>query len=229
MRLPRQIINYGPDSLLLNWEQTITPEINAAVHAYAEVLRQHPAVLSCVPSYASLLVQYLPPKITAYQLKEFVYDLKPEQAEKSAPFLHELPVCYDPAVAPDLEATAALLEISPDQLVALHTAETYLVYQLGYRPGFGFLGQTAPELLVPRLSQPRSQVPAGAVGIAGRQTGVYPTASPGGWRLIGSCPVNMIRSGSNFSRLHPGDRVRFHSISLAAFSAFKDDTTWPKR
>lgn len=229
MRLPRQIVNYGPDGLLLNWEQQIATDINASVHTYAEILRQHPAVAACVPAYASLLVRFLPPKITAYQLQEFIYALQPVEKKERTSVLHELPVCYDPTVAPDLASTAALLNIDGEELITLHTSTNYLVYQIGFRPGFGFLGQTAPELMVPRLEQPRRQVPAGAVGLAGRQTGVYPAAGPGGWRLIGNCPVSMLRSGRDFSRLHPGDRVRFHSISLAAFAAHKEDQSWPER
>lgn len=229
MRLPRQIKRYGPDGLLLNWEQKIAPDINISVHAYADRLREHPAVLACIPAYCSLLIRYLPPKITAYKLREYIYSLDLPERERTTEVTHELPVCYDVSLAPDLEDTAETLGISTDRLIELHTSTSYLVYQIGFRPGFGFLGETPTELLVPRLEQPRRLVPAGSVGLAGRQTGVYPEESPGGWRLIGRCPLDMTRPGRDFSRLHPGDCVRFHPISLTDFAAFKDDQPWPKR
>lgn len=229
LRLPRHIIDYGPAALLLNWEQKIAPEISQSVHTYASLLSEHPAVLECVPAYTSLLVRFSQPKITAYQLREFVFSLNPAGATKTKTIVHELPVCYHKEVAPDLQATAKLLKLSVKKLVGLHTSTTYLVYQLGFRPGFGFLGETPIELAVPRLESPRSQVPAGAVGLAGRQTGIYPTESPGGWRLIGRCPVPLIRTGRDIARLRPGDAVKFSPISLTEFRNFNSDIPWPKR
>ena len=191
-------------------------------------MRNHPAVRECVPAYASLLVRFFPPKITAYQLREFIFSLRPEEQLKPKMYLHELPVCYHKEVAPDLQETAKLLKLSVKKLISLHTAAPYLVYQLGFRPGFGFLGQTPVALEIGRLDKPRRKVPAGAVGLAGRQTGVYPTESPGGWRIIGRCPVTLVRSGRDFARLRPGDQVRFYPITLTEFRKFKDDLPWPR-
>lgn len=228
-RLPRHIVNYGPAALLLTWEQRIAPDINQSVHAYASLISKHPAVQECVPAYASLLVRFFQPKITAYQLKEFIYSLQPEGKRQSKKVVHRLPVCYHKELAPDLSGTAKLLKLSVKKLVSLHTSTPYLVYQLGFRPGFGFLGETVPELEVPRLDTPRWKVPAGAVGLAGRQTGVYPSSSPGGWRLIGRCPVPLIRPGRNIARLRPGDQVQFVPISLTEYRKFNSDQPWPKR
>lgn len=229
MRLPREILSYGPSALLLNWEAAITPEINRSVHAYAAQVRQHPAVRECVPAYASLLVRFAPAQTTAYALREYLFSLQVAPLGKSAQITHRLPVCYHESLAPDLLPTAKALGLSPEQLINLHTQTVYRVYQLGFQPGFGFLGQTAPALAVSRLPEPRRAVPAGAVGLAGRQTGIYPAESPGGWRLIGRCPVPLLRPGADFARLHPGDIVHFHPVSLGDFSTCTKDFPWPKR
>ncbi|MEM9527009.1 MAG: allophanate hydrolase subunit 1, partial [Bacteroidota bacterium] len=162
--------------------------MSAGVHAYAQAVAKHPAVVECVPAYASLLVRYAPPKTSAYALEEYIFSLRPQPLAEKAIFRHEIPVCYAPSLAPDLEQTAALLELTPEALIEFHTNRSYLVYQLGYLPGFAFMGQTAAQLAVARLNSPRARVPAGSVGLAGRQTGIYPLESPGGWRLIGRCP-----------------------------------------
>ncbi|MEM9930122.1 MAG: 5-oxoprolinase subunit PxpB, partial [Bacteroidota bacterium] len=186
MRLPHHLLCYGPGALLLQWEQRISPDISTSVHAYALAIEQHPAVLECVVAYASLLVRFSTPSITAYQLKEYILDLQPSPVSDRSSILHEIPVCYD---GPDFTTVAATLKLSAAALIALHTRETYLVYQLGYQPGFAFMGQTPADLAIPRRSSPRARVPAGSVGLAGRQTGIYPTNSPGGWQLIGRCPI----------------------------------------
>lgn len=230
LRLPRQILDYGPDALLLNWEQRIDSGISSAVHAYANLLSEHPAVAECIPAYASLLVRFFPPKITAYALREDIYSLEPSIEGDENSLLQEIPVCYHPDVAPDLVTVAEKLGISQKVLIKLHTSVEYQVYQLGFRPGFGFLGETDKRLKVARRSSPRRSVPAGSVGIAGQQTGIYPSESPGGWQLIGRTPWPMLREGRDISRLRPGDRVIFKSISLTAYEkALKTTAPWPKR
>lgn len=231
MRLPRSIRTYGSSALLLEWEARIDPMINQSVHHYARAIAQHPGVAECIPAYASLLVRFLPPKITAYQLREAIYALQLTPDEIPPGVLHELPVCYDPEVAPDLLHVAETLALTADQVVDLHTRPTYLVYQLGFLPGFGFLGTTDERLQISRKSNPRRAVPAGSVGLAGRQTGVYPTGSPGGWQLIGRCPVAMIRTGTDPIRLRAGDRVKFFSVDLETYHELhqKPLREWPTR
>lgn len=229
-RFPRGITDYGPDALLLNWEPRISPEISSSVHTYAHWLSQHPAVVECIPAYASLLVRYARPRTTAYRLKEEIFSFTPAVDDTSTGIHHDLPVCYHPDYAPDLSDVVAALKTTVKTLIKRHTAVTYLVYQLGYQPGFGFLGETDERLAVNRRGTPRRAVPAGSVGLAGRQTGVYPTASPGGWQLIGRCPTPLLRAGRNATRLKAGDTVRFHAISPDEFLRFDPTTVpWPKR
>lgn len=228
LRSPRDILPYGPNALLLNWEQRIDPAISAGVHAWAAAIRRHPAVRECVPAYASLLVRFAAPLITAYDLREFIIGLRPEENDRNGSFHHQLPVCYD---GPDLEEAATILRLAPEDLIRLHSDQNYLVYQVGFRPGFGFLGETIPELEIPRRSIPRAHVPAGSVGIAGRQTGIYPSDSPGGWQLIGRCPCLLIRKGGNRpALLRAGDTVCFKPVSAAEFNdLLNSPTPWPER
>ena len=124
-----------------------------------------------------------------------------------------LPVFYDPAVAPDLVAVAEDLGMTIDALVTLHSATPYFAYATGFAPGFCYLGTLDPRLKTQRLSTPRLRVPAGAVAIADQQTAVYPCESPGGWRIIGACPVTLFDlTATPVSRLAVGDSVRFEAI-----------------
>jgi len=227
IRRPRAILSYGPDALLLQWEQRIDPAVNAGVHAYAAELRGWPEVVECVPAYASLLVRFASPRTTGYRLRERIYDTEPSAGRPAGARPHELPVWY---AGPDLTEAAAMLAITPERLVELHTEREYLVYQLGYLPGFAFLGETDPALEIARRAAPRARVPAGAVGMAGRQTGVYPTAAPGGWQLIGLCPLPLLRDDDDFARLRAGDRVRFRAIHETTYRNLQcTPTPWPER
>ena len=227
MRLPRSIQTYGPTALLLNWEQDIDPAISAGVHAYARVLREVTGVLECVPAYASLLVCFNPAEMRVDQLRDHCYDLRPPVSDSIGELLHELPVCYD---GPELVTAAKVLQLRPADIVELHTGREYLVYQLGFRPGFAFLGQTDARLDISRLATPRASVPAGSVGLAGRQTGVYPSPSPGGWQLIGRCPLPLLRPADDFARLHAGDQVRFRAIEQKEYDhLLKNPSPWPER
>jgi len=186
-------------------------------------------VIECVPAYASLLVRFNGKQTNAYRLKEAIFKVQPQENERDG-LLHELPVCYDASLAPDLLTAADTLGLSEASLIELHCNEEYLVYQLGYQPGFAFLGETDERLAIDRKPSPRLKVPAGAVGLAGRQTGIYPTTGPGGWQIIGRCPWPMLREGEDWSRLRAGDRVQFHAVTLKEFQRLlKTDAPWPKR
>jgi inhibitor of KinA len=144
-------------------------------------------------------------------------DLEPAAATAATRSI-TIPVCYDPEFGLDIEAVAAHHHYSVEEVIRLHTSATYLVYFLGFSPGFAYLGGLPQSLRTPRLATPRSQVAAGSVGIAGDQAGVYPIDSPGGWRLIGRTPVRMFDASANPpARLQPGDQVRFSAIDRSAF------------
>jgi KipI family sensor histidine kinase inhibitor len=122
----------------------------------------------------------------------------------------EIPVAYGGANGPDLDAVAELTGHTPDEVVAMHSGAEYLVYFLGFSPGFPYLGGLPESIAAPRLETPRRRVPAGSVAIGGQQTGVYPIASPGGWRIIGRTPLRLFDPGADPPvLLRMGDHVRF--------------------
>jgi inhibitor of KinA len=134
--------------------------------------------------------------------------------------LVEIPVCYGGAFGPDLDDVARKHAMTTDEVVRRHAAAEYLVYMVGFVPGFAYLGGLAPELATPRRAEPRTHVPAGTVGIGGSQTGVYPMVSPGGWNLIGRAAAHLFDANRQPAALLAiGDRVRFRPISLDEFRA----------
>jgi inhibitor of KinA len=133
--------------------------------------------------------------------------------------LVDIPVCYGGEFGPDLARVAAQAQLSEEEVIKRYAGGRYTVHLVGFSPGFPYLGGMAPELATPRLAQPRARVPAGSVGIAGAQTGVYPLATPGGWNLIGRTPLKLFRPDENPPvLLQPGDRVKFRAITHEEFS-----------
>jgi len=134
----------------------------------------------------------------------------------------EIPVCYEEKCAPDLAEVARESGVSEVEVIRLHGEPTYRVYFLGFAPGFAYLGDVDERIAAPRRATPRATVAAGAVGIAGRQTGIYPRRMPGGWRLIGQCPLPLLETtpdGGIRTLLEPGDTVTFVPISWAQFES----------
>jgi inhibitor of KinA len=183
-----------------------------------------------VPAFTSVVVHYdltrvagraageSPYERMAAALREALADLRDEALPPAR--VVEIPVCYGGELGPDLEELARTHALTPDDVVRLHTAGDYLVYMLGFMPGFAYLGGLAPELATPRRSTPRTNVPAGSVGIGGSQTGVYPLESPGGWHLLGRTPRPMFLPAEDPpTLLRMGDRVRFIAISEAEYRA----------
>ncbi|MEM6394764.1 MAG: 5-oxoprolinase subunit PxpB [Bacteroidota bacterium] len=222
MRKPRQILNYGPRALLLQWAQEISPAVNDSVHAYARACLNIEGVAECVPAYCTLLVTFHEGKTNSYRLREHIYSLS-IKAKRQTGKLHKLPVCYGGEFGPDLKEIAEKLRLTTRKIIQLHQATTYRVYQLGYRPGFAFLGLTDSKLEIGRRDSPRAKVPAGSVGLAGRQTGIYPSESPGGWQIIGRCPWPMIDTNVKpFSRLQAGDSVEFFAIKPKEWDKYQN-------
>lgn len=180
-----------------------------------------PGVTDIVPAFASVAVHYEPGP--GRMQNEVVTALRSVLANRSAlelpaPRLVEIPVCYGGDLGPDLEELASAHDLTPSEVIALHTAGEYLVYMVGFMPGFAYLGGLPEQLVTPRRTSPRTVVPAGSVGIGGQQTGVYPLDSPGGWNLIGRTPIEMFDIRREESTLlASGDRVRFCQISRREF------------
>ncbi|GGA65473.1 5-oxoprolinase subunit PxpB [Ornithinibacillus halotolerans] len=166
--------------------------------------------------YQSILVNYNPIKITYQTIKATVASLehKLTTSHLSTNTLIEIPVLYGGEMGPDLSDVAQFHQITEEEVIHLHTSPIYTVHFLGFSPGFPFLGGLPKQLTTPRLDSPRKKIKAGSVGIANNQTGIYPTDSPGGWRLIGNTPIPLF----NFNKkapflLSPGDKVKFKAIT----------------
>jgi KipI family sensor histidine kinase inhibitor len=210
----------GDQALLLRWGDAIDADANRRVHALAATLRaaHAPWLVDCVPAYASLALFFDTGAIAGKDpmgvLREWVARLLDAPAPAVATErVVDLPVCYGGEFGPDLADVAEACGMTPAQLIDRHAHGDYRVAMLGFSPGFPYLLGLDPALAVPRLATPRLRVPAGSVGIGGAQTGVYPDAGPGGWRLIGRTPLALFDAGREPpARLLPGDRVRFVPI-----------------
>jgi len=210
-------------SLLVYFGQEITLEASQRVMKLLWLLQSKPVkgIRNLHPAYTSLLVEFDVLKLRQDELEVILrlYLDRIEDVRLPEPRLLEIPVCYGGDFGPDLDDLSSMHGITPAQAIELHTSAAYVVFFLGFVPGFAYLGGLPKELATPRLSSPRRNVPAGSVGIAGDQTGVYPFATPGGWRLIGRTPVAMFRPDRNdMSLLSIGDRVRFTPISREQFA-----------
>ena len=213
-------------SLLIYFGDQITREANENVRKLLRLLDLEPiaGVRNLHPAYCSLLVQFEALKWRHEQLERRLHKHigRLNKVKLPEPRLVEIPVCYGGEFGPDLEEVAAMHGITPERVIELHASATYLVYFLGFVPGFAYLGELAGELVTPRLPAPRRKVPAGSVGIAGNQTGVYPFETPGGWRLLGRSPLEMFRTDRDgLSFLSIGDRVRFVSVSRERFAELR--------
>jgi KipI family sensor histidine kinase inhibitor len=183
-----------------------------------------PGIRNLHPAYCSLLVKFDPLRLRHEDLRAILqqYLTRLEDVKLPEPRLVEIPVCYGGEYGPDLLDVSALHKLAPEQVIELHSSATYLVYFLGFVPGFAYLGELPDALITPRLPTPRRKVPAGSVAIAGNQTGVYPVATPGGWRLLGRTPLAMFRpERDGLSLLAIGDHVRFVPISPQQFVALE--------
>ncbi len=220
-----EIIPASDRSLLVLFGEKLSLDHHARVLALwrSATDSQLPGVTSVSPAYASLLVRFDPLRVTMQRLEERLRELVRVSASASPALPSqqvELPVCYHPQVAPDLLDLAAECGLSPEEVATVHTGKEYLVYFLGFAPGFAYMGDVDSRIARPRHSAPRTRVPQGAVGIAGRQTGIYPRSMPGGWRLIGCCPLPLVTPDADprhQTLLQTGDIVRFRSILLDEF------------
>ena len=205
----------GDTMLLVEWEQTIDPAVNQRVIDLAQRLRARAghAVRDIVPGYCSVGVHFDPLRTNITALERVIHEearTLPDRHVSADMTPVEVAVRYGGGDGPDLRSVADLAGCTEDEVVRRHTARLYRVYMLGFVPGFAYMGRVDASIAVPRHRVPRERVPAGSVGIAGEQTGVYPMSTPGGWQLIGRTDATMFDSRrAQPSLLQPGDLVRF--------------------
>jgi len=235
-----QISPLGDSAVLVEFGNRIDENINQEVLARAAQLQENlPDVTEVVPAYSSLVIHYDVVKWKKNQGKEgLVFDrLKKSVEELLSQALQivqpkarqiRIPVCYESEFAPDMQDLASANNLTTGEVISLHLSETYRVYMLGFLPGFCYLGQVNQKIAMPRKPQPQPVAP-GSVGIAGKQTGIYPFASPGGWRIIGRTPLKLFDSYAHSpALLNAGDYVQFYSIDRNEFNYIQNSNIFPE-
>lgn len=220
---PPRLIAAGDSALLIEFGDAIDPAAHDRVRGAARAIEaaRPPAVIEHVPTFRSLMVYYDPLLVSFEELRNTL-EKTVRTAETSpeadpAPLV-EVPVVYGGEWGPDLATVVAQAGVSEEEAIALHAGTIYRVYMLGFSPGFPYMGEVPAVIATPRLASPRPRVPAGSVGIAGSQTGIYPLESPGGWQLIGRTPLATYAPWREWPfRFRAGDRVRFRPIPPADF------------
>jgi len=214
----------GENSLILYLGDETSAEVAARVQAATTAIEAvlGTDLIDLVPSYGSILIIYdafdTDHLSVAHRVRGAIDQLAVSTATAGNTVV--LPVYYAPESGADLEALAERASLSTDEVIALHSGTEYRVYAIGFAPGFAYLGQVDPRIAAPRLATPRLKVPRGAVAIADRQTAVYPAVSPGGWNLIGRCPVHMFDPQAKpCMPVTVGDRVRFEAVDRQRFLA----------
>ncbi|WP_281426777.1 5-oxoprolinase subunit PxpB [Paenibacillus solanacearum] len=240
-----RIVPLGDGALVVECGDAITLDSHKRVRQLSNYLESHPfaGMTECVPAFTTVTIYYdamtlmaehadsvapedrdFPFAIAVSIVGRMVRQLK-DRPVKPAKVV-DIPVCYGEDLGPDLDVVAAHNGLSTEEVIDIHTAADYLVYMLGFAPGFAYLGGMSARIAAPRRQTPRLAIPAGTVGIAGEQTGVYPIVTPGGWQLIGRTPTRLfIPEQMPPTLLKAGDIVRFYRISRGDYDRWEE----PKR
>ena len=238
---PYRFSPLGDNAIVIDFGNTIDEGINKLVHSVFYQLQNDPipGMIEAVPAYCSLTIFYDVFFISNHigNQNSTVFDWVCEYLEKymlnknietgDPQLLINIPVCYDKEFGTDIDFIAAQNNISVEEIIHLHSSAVYRVYMLGFLPGFAYMGLVNEKISSPRKQQP-TPVEAGSIGIAGRQTGIYPFKSPGGWRIIGRTPLKLF----NKEKVNPvlfksGDNVKFHSITIEEFNYIKNNPFSP--
>ena len=222
-----QIMPAGDCAVVVEFANEISETINRTIRNYVTNLKEQKihGINEIIPTFRSVLVQY-DPRFISHEtllctLKEVLN--MPRKAEESSVKTVEIPVCYEGEYAPDIEYVAEHAGLSVEEVIKIHSSKDYLIYMLGFQPGFPYLGGLDERLFTPRLAVPRIKLRAGSVGIGGEQTGLYPLESPGGWQLIGTTPVKAYNpKKENPIPYEAGDYIRFVPISGEEFAEIEE-------
>ncbi len=217
-----RILTAGDSALLIEFGKEINPETNRKITAIVQLMReQHiEGIVDVIPAFCSLLINYDPRVLSYEELKERMENLlKMEtKTETTRKRIFEIPVCYGGEYGPDIDNIAEHAGLSVNEVIKIHSSKDYLIYMLGFLPGFTYLGGLDERIHTPRLASPRLTIRAGSVGIGGSQTGIYPLDSPGGWQLMGLTPVRTYDPERQTPILvEAGDYIRFIPIDEEEF------------
>ena len=211
----------GGSAVTVEFEEKISPEVNSQVMSLNRAIKEKRprGIVETIPSFRALTILFDPCAISEKSVRKIVSSLSGKNASsKMKSRIFKIPVCYGGEYGCDLEDVAKYHGITEEEVIRRHSGRDYLIYMLGFLPGFAYLGGLDEGLVTPRLENPRTEVPAGAVGIGGEQTGIYPLTSPGGWRLIGRTPLRPFNPESDPPILYrAGDYIRFTPIDASEY------------
>ncbi len=232
----------GDKALNMEFGNNITDEINSRIRAVTVAIEMQniKGIVELVPTYRSLMIHYDPNIISFSKLVDTLRKLEKNLSniKLPAPEVIEIPTIYGGDYGPDIENVALHNQITKEEVIKLHTSSEYLIYMLGFTPGFPYLGGMDKKIATPRLQAPRTKIPGGSVGIAGEQTGIYPIDSPGGWQLIGRTPLLLFDpQRENPILLKAGNYISFKSIGEEEYIKIKEEVkngtykyiTYPKK
>lgn len=212
----------GDSAVTVQFKNEISKEVNSYVTSLCAEIENNKikGVIEYIPTFCSVSVLYdctlISSKKLISKLEKIIKNIKITTSRKAK--LYEIPVCYDDCFALDMGNVCEHSHLTREEVIARHSGRDYLIYMLGFLPGFAYLGGMDEALATPRLDSPRSEIFEGAVGIGGEQTGIYPVASPGGWQLIGKTPVKVYdKERENPILYSSGDYIRFVPVSLAEY------------
>ncbi len=219
---------YGDSAVLIEFDNIISEAVNDKVQQLAAAIdgAKCDYIIEVVPAYRSLCVYYNALAIEFADMVEVLRNIyqQVDQCDLAPAMLVEIPVCYDEAFAPDLAHVAKVNGLTKQEVIDIHSAAEYRIYMLGFTAGFPYLGGLDKRIATPRLSEPRTSVAAGSVGIAAEQTGVYPEESPAGWQIIGRTPLKLYdATRAEPILLKAGDYLHFYPISSQHFAEIAAD------
>ena len=217
----------GDQALLVEFGAEISPRVNLRVRDFSRraASRKVPGIGEMIPSYCSVLVYYDPFLLSFAEAAAWVREFAGGEfvLDETSSIIKEVPVLYGGEYGPDLSFVASQNRITEEEVIRLHTGKDFLVYVVGFSPGFAAMGIVPPRIQAPRLANPRTKVPAGSVGIGGVQTGIYAAESPGGWQLIGRTPLRLFNLRKNPPSLfQAGDYARFYAVDEKEYRRIQD-------
>ncbi len=236
-----RFIPINESSLLISFGTVIHNDVHIRVMQAKAAIEANPfpGFVETVPAYTTLAVYYNPVDVdnksesvavSVTQTLQYLLDTNSADQVTIAGTVVELPVCYDPELAPDLGATAIDLKLSVEELINIHASQTYKVFMVGFTPGFPYMGTVDERIFTQRKTQPRLKVEPGSVAIAGNQTGIYPFATPGGWNIIGRTPLQIFNANSrNRFLLKAGDEIKFKAITRDEFEKYTSSVAHVER